>query len=96
MKKTIFDFTKHKCKKVIFTIDSDYLDLVDCIGLDYKQFGSDLKVKIFLDAEEFRTFYSPDPEIFAFNALNPELSETCSEVHIYNPSKKDYENYYLD
>ena len=96
MKKRIFDFTKHKCKKVIFTIDSDYLDLVDCIGLDYTRSGYDLKIKLFLDAEEFRMFYDPDPENFAFNALNPELSETCSEVHIYNPSKKDYEEYDLD
>ena len=96
MRKTTFDFTKHKCKKIIFTIDSDYLELVDAIGLDYKKFGSDLKIKIFLDAAEFRRTYNPNPENFAFNALNPELSETCSEFHIYNPSKKDYENYYLD
>ena len=48
MKKRIFDFTKHKCKKVIFTIDSDYLDLVDCIGLDYTRSGYDLKIKLFL------------------------------------------------
>ena len=96
MKKTIFDFTKHKCKKVIFTIDSDFTELVEAVGLEYKKFGSDLKIKTFLDAEELRRFYDPDPENFAFNALNPELSETCSEVHIYNPSKKDYENYYLD
>ena len=45
MKKRTFDFTKHKCKKIIFTIDSDYLDLVDCIGLDYQKFGTDLKIK---------------------------------------------------
>ena len=42
-----FDFTKHKCKKVIFTIDSDYLELVDAIGLDYSRSGSDLKIKYF-------------------------------------------------
>ena len=88
--------TTHKCKKIIFTIDSDYLELVEAIGLDYSKFGSDLKIKIFLDAEEFRRFYNPDPYNFAFNTLNPELAESCSEVNIYNPSKKDYENYFLD
>ena len=36
----------HKCKKIIFTIDSDYLELVESIGLDYSKFGSDLKIKI--------------------------------------------------
>ena len=96
MKKRTFDFTKHKCKKIIFTIDSDYLDLVDCIGLDYQKFGTDLKIKIFLDAEEFRRFYDPDPYNFAFNTLNLELAESCSDVKIYNPNKKDYLEYEID
>ena len=96
MKKRTFDFTKHKCKKIIFTIDLDYLELVEAIGLDYKKFGSDLKIKIFLDAEEFRRTFDPDPENFAFNVLNPELSESCSDAKIYNPSKKDYLEYELD
>jgi|TARA_R100000152_G_C6646821_1_gene89617 hypothetical protein len=91
-----FDFTKHKCKKIIFTIDSDYLDLVDCIGLDYQKYGSDLKIKIFLDSEEFKKFYDPDPYNFAFNTLNPELAESCSEAKIYNPTKKDYLEYEID
>ncbi len=86
----------YKCKKIIFTIDSDYLELVEAIGLDYKKFGSDLKIKIFLDAQEFQQFYDPDPYNFAFNTLNPELAESCSDAKIYNPSKEDYENYYLD
>ena len=96
MRKKTFDFTKHKCKKIIFTIDCDYLPLVEAIGLDYSEYGSDLKIKIFLDAEEFRRMYNRDPYKFAFNTLNPELAESCSDAKIYNPSKKDYENYFLD
>ncbi len=88
--------TTHKCKKIIFTIDSDYLELVDAIGLNYSRSGSDLKIKMFLDKAELKRVYDPDPYNFAFNTLNPELAETCSEAKIYNPSKKDYENYYLD
>ena len=96
MKTKTFDFTTHKYKKVIFTIDSDYTELVEAVALEYTKTGHDLKVKTFLDAEEFERFYDPDPYNFAFNTLNPELAESCSEVNIYNPSKKDYENYFLD
>ena len=88
--------TKHKCKKIIFTIDSDYLELVEAIGLDYSKFGSDLKIKIFLDQKELKQFYDPDPYNFAFNTLNPELAESCSEAKIYNPTKKDYLEYEID
>ena len=88
--------TTHKCKKIIFTIDCDYEELVDAIGLDYSRSGSDLKIKMFLDKAELKRVYDPDPYNFAFNTLNPELAETCSDAKIYNPSKKDYENYYLD
>lgn len=96
MKTKTFDFTTHKYKKVIFTIDSDYTELVEAVDLEYTKKGYDLKVKTFLDAEEFRRFYDPDPYNFAFNTLNPELAESCSDAKIYNPSKKDYENYFLD
>tara|TARA_B100000085_G_scaffold136176_1_gene124029 strand:- start:751 stop:1020 length:270 start_codon:yes stop_codon:yes gene_type:complete len=88
--------TTHKCKKIIFTIDCDYEELVDAIGLDYSRFGSDLKIKMFLDNAELKRVFDPDPYNFAFNTLNPELAESCSDAKIYNPSKKDYENYYLD
>ena len=91
-----FDFTTHKFKKVIFTIDGDFEPLVENFDLEYTKSGYDLKIKVFLDAEEFRRFYDPDPYNFAFNTLNPELAESCSEVNIYNPSKKDYKNYHLD
>jgi hypothetical protein len=88
--------TKHKCKKIIFTIDCDYEELVDAIGLDYSRHGTDLKIKVFLDPDEFKRFYSKDEVTFCSRCLNYELGETCSEVHIYNPSKEDYKNYYLD
>ena len=86
----------HKCKKIIFTIGSDYLELVESIGLDYSKFGSDLKIKIFLDQQDLKEFYDPDPYNFAFNTLNPELAESCSDAKIYNPTKKDYLEYELD
>ena len=86
----------HKCKKIIFTIDSDYLELVESIGLDYSKFGSDLKIKIFLDQQDLKEFYDPDPYNFAFNTLNPELAESCSDAKIYNPTNKDYLEYELD
>ena len=88
--------TKHKFKKVIFTIDSDYQELVEAVGLDYSKNGYDLKIKIFLDQEEFKKFYSKDEVTFCSNTLNWELGESCSEVHIYNPSKKDYLEYEID
>ena len=88
--------TKHKYKKVIFTIDSDYTELVEAVDLEFTKKGSDLKIKTFLDDKEFKRFYSPDPIEFCSNTLNWELGESCSEVNIYNPSKKDYENYFLD
>ena len=96
MKTKTFDFTTHKYKKVIFTIDSDYTELVEAVDLEYTKKGYDLKVKTFLDDDEFKRFYSPDPIEFCSNTLNWELGESCSEVNIYNPSKKDYENYFLD
>ena len=88
--------TKHKFQKVIFTIDSDYTELVEAVDLEYTKKGSDLKVKTFLDDDEFKKFYSPDPIEFCSNTLNCELGESCSEVNIYKPSKNYYENYFLD
>ena len=86
----------HEFKKIIFTIDCDYEELVDAIGLDYSRSGTDLKIKIFLDQEEFKKFYSKDEVEFCSNTLNWELGESCSEVHIYNPSKQDYLDYEID
>ena len=70
-------------KKVIFTIDIDYEELVDAIGLDYTKRGSDLKVSVYLDKDEMEEYFSNDPYNFAFNCLNPELAESCSSFKIY-------------
>ena len=40
--------TKHKYKKVIFTIDSDFTELVEAVDLEFTKRGSDLKIKTFL------------------------------------------------
>ena len=85
--------TKHKCKKIIFTIDSDYLELVDGIGLDYSRSGSDLKITQFIESENLKNYYHDNPEYFCANVLNWELAETCSEFHIYDPTDRDYAKY---
>ena len=46
--------TKHKYKKVIFTIDSDFTELVEAVDLEFTKRGSDLKIKTFLDDKEFK------------------------------------------
>ena len=47
-------------KKVIFTLDIDYLELVDAVGLDYTKRGHDLKVSVYLyyfnDERSYITF----------------------------------------
>ncbi len=85
--------TKHEFTKIIFTIDCDYEELVDGIGLDYSRSGTDLKITQFIESEELSKYYNKDPEIFCCNVLNYELSETCSEFHIYNPTDRDYAKY---
>ena len=76
-------------KKVIFTLDIDYLELVDAVGLDYTKRGTDLKVSVYLDGEEMEDFYDEDPYNFAFNSLNPELAESCSDFKIYKMSEEE-------
>ena len=78
-----------KLKKVIFTLDIDYLELVDAIGLDYTKKGTDLKVSVYLDKEEMTEFYNISPYDFASNCLNPELAESCSDFKIYKMSKEE-------
>ena len=73
-------------KKVIFTLDIDYLELVDATGLDYTERGTDLKVSVYLDKQEMEEYYNKDPYNFAFNCLNPELAESCSSFKIYKMS----------
>ena len=78
-------------KKVIFTLDIDYLELVDGVGLDYTKRGTDLKVSVYLDEEEMQEYFDDDPYNFAFNWLNPELAESCSDFKIYKMSKEEEE-----
>ena len=76
-------------KKVIFTLDIDYLELVDAVGLDYTKRGTDLKVSVYLDQDEIKEYFNNDPYNFAFNCLNPELAESCSDYKIYKMSKEE-------
>ena len=79
----------NELKKVIFTLDIDYLELVDAIGLDFSTSGNDLKVSVYLDEEEMTEYFDNDPYNFAFNCLNPELAESCSKFKIYKMSKEE-------
>ena len=81
--------TKNELKKVIFTLDIDYLELVDAVGLDYTKKGTDLKVSVYLDNEEMEDYFDKDAYNFAFNCLNPELAESCSNFKIYKMSKEE-------
>ena len=78
-------------KKVIFTLDIDYLELVDAIGLNYSTSANDLKVSVYLDQEEIEEYYDEDPCNFASNSLNEELGESCSKFKIYKMSKEEQE-----
>ena len=81
----------NELKKVIFTLDIDYLELVDAIGLDFSTSGNDLKVSVYLDQDEMKEYFDNDPYNFAFNCLNPELAESCSKFKIYKMSKEEQE-----
>ena len=79
----------NELKKVIFTLDIDYLELVDAVGLDYTKKGTDLKVSVYLDKQKMEEYYNKDAYNFAFNCLNPELAESCSSFKIYKMSKEE-------
>ena len=76
-------------KKVIFTLDIDYLELIEAVGLKHTIKGNDVKVLVLLDTEELEEYFNNDPYIFASNCLNEELGESCSDFRIYKPTKKD-------
>ena len=59
----------HEFKKIIFTIDCDYEELVDGIGLDYSRSGSDLKITQFIESENLKDYYDDNPENFCANVL---------------------------
>ena len=51
--------------------------------------GTDLKVSCYLDNQEIQDYFDKDPYNFAFNCLNPELAESCSDFKIYKMSKEE-------
>ena len=70
--------------RVVFTIDCDYEELVDAIGLDFIRRGSDLKVSCYTDSKtELESWLEPEYDKFCENVLNPELAESCSFATVY-------------
>ena len=70
--------------RVIFTIDCDYEELVEAIGLDYVRRGSDLKVSCYTNKkDELENWLEPEYDKFCENVLNPELAESCSYAVVY-------------
>lgn len=82
--------TKTKFKHIVFTIDSDYEELVEAVGLDYIRRGSDLKVSLGLTDEELATSFDKDPEIFCSNVLNPTFAESCSKATVRKAKEGEY------
>ena len=82
--------TTTKYKHIVFTIDSDYEELVDAVGLDYTRRGSDLKVSLGLTEDELKESYDKDPEIFCANVLNPTFAESCSKATVRNAKEGEY------
>jgi len=80
---------------VYIEIDCDCEELLDAIGLDYKQCEDDdtqNEVALSLDKEEFdaaigqgRIGYANE-QILSARLLNPELGEYTTKVTIYKPS----------
>ena len=80
---------------VYIEIDCDCEELLDAIGLDYKQCEDDdtqNEVALSLDKEEFdaaigqgRIGYANE-QILGARLLNPELGEYTTKVTIYTPS----------
>ena len=82
---------------IFFEIDIDCEELLDAIGLDYKQCEDDdtqNEVLISLDADEWSDFkarvnWSPldlNEQLIGAALLNDELSEYVTKVTIYKPS----------
>ncbi len=80
---------------VYFEIDCDCEELLDAIGLEYKQCEDDdtqNEVCISLDKDEycdvFETiqFVKLNEQVIASRILNPELGEYTTKVSIYTPS----------
>ena len=82
---------------VYFEIDIDCEELLDAIGLDYKQCEDDdtqNEVALSLDADEWSDFkarvnWSPldvDEQLIGAALLNDELSEYVTKATIYKPT----------
>ena len=79
---------------VYIEIDCDCEELLDAIGLDYKQCEDDdtqNEVKIELDKDEFCDVFETvqlakaNEQVFASRILNPELGEYTTKVTVYTP-----------
>ena len=79
---------------VYIEIDSDCEELLDAIGLDYKQCEDDdtqNEVAISLTEDEFCDVFETiqlakaNEQVFASRLLNPELAEYTSKLTVYTP-----------
>jgi len=68
--------------KVVFTIDSDYVSLVDALGLDFTRNGYDLTIPVYVDKEEWQEILSycdGNVEAIMYQLFeNHALVESCS------------------
>ena len=80
---------------VYFEIDCDCEELLDAIGLDYKQCEDDdtqnevcisLSRDEYCDVFETIQFVKLNEQVIASRILNPELGEYTTKVSIYTPS----------
>jgi len=80
---------------VYFEIDCDCEELLDAIGLEYKQCKDDEtqnEVLISLDKDEYADVFETiqftkiNEQVIAERILNPELAEYTTKVSIYTPS----------
>ena len=80
--------------RVVFTIDADYLELVEAIDLDYVRRKNDLKVSCYTNStQELESWLHPDFSSFCENVLNPELAESCSYAMVYRKPRRGPNRY---
>ena len=79
---------------VYIEIDCDCVELLDAIGLDYRQCDDDdtqNEVGLVLDKQEFCDVFETvqlakaNEQIFASRLLNPELGEYTTKLTVYTP-----------
>ena len=80
---------------IYIEIDCDCEELLDAIGLEYKQCEDDdtqNEVALYLDKDEFEdlqancNFNYTDEQDIASTLLNPELGEYTTKVTVYKPN----------